>query len=130
MRCPICDGELERVTIRDLGGVTKDLEWQIHAGCCPEHGWFQTEIVSRPPREIFGVERPFGAVRRLIVDGEEVYAFQTVWGAMSASERTRDVAALDPAYWAVSSRSGVGARPGAGVAEGMGVPGHGDSDPA
>ena len=116
--------------IRDLGGVTSDLVWQLHAGQCPEHGWFQTEIVSRPPREIFGVERPFGAARRLIIDGEEVYSFPTVWGAMPAAERTRHVDMMDPHYWRVAGRSGlIGAQPGAGVASGEGVAGHGDSDP-
>ena len=37
MRCPVCNGPLERVLIRDLGGVTDDLVLQLHAGHCPEH---------------------------------------------------------------------------------------------
>ena len=60
MRCPICDRGLERVLVRDIGGVTGDLDWQVHAGECPEHGWFQAEVISKPPREIFPVEKPFG----------------------------------------------------------------------
>ena len=71
MRCPICDGSLRDVLIRDLGGVTADITWQLHAGQCVEHGWFQTEVVSRPPREIFAVTRPFGAARRIVVNGRE-----------------------------------------------------------
>ena len=68
LRCPICDRELEDTLIRDIGGVTSDLVWQIHAGRCPEHGWFQTEVISRPPREIFPVSKPFGAARRVVIE--------------------------------------------------------------
>src|SRR5688500_2922804 len=68
MRCPVCHSTLSDVMIRDLGGVTADITWQIHAGKCAEHGWFQTEVVSRPPREIFAVTRPFGAARRVVVN--------------------------------------------------------------
>jgi hypothetical protein len=48
MRCPLCGGQLSDVLIRDIGGVTASIIWQVHAGRCGEHGWFQTEIVSRP----------------------------------------------------------------------------------
>lgn len=109
LRCPICERELDRVTIRDIGGVTSDLIWQVHAGACPQHGWFQAEIVSRPPREIFGVTRPFGAVRRLIVDGEETFAFPTVWNDLPAADRGKRVDPLDPRYWRVSKRSALAA---------------------
>ncbi len=27
MRCPVCDGELRNVIVRDLGGITYDLVW-------------------------------------------------------------------------------------------------------
>src|SRR5215211_2865343 len=79
MRCPVCDRDLRNVLVRDLGGVTASLVWQLHAGECPEHGWFQAEVISRPPREIFAVDRPFGVARRMEIDGDEVYAFATVW---------------------------------------------------
>src|SRR5688500_377104 len=61
LQCPVCGGALSDVLIRDLGGITADITWQVHAGKCADHGWFQTEVVSRPPREIFSVTRPFGA---------------------------------------------------------------------
>jgi len=101
MRCPICDGELDEVIVRDLGGITYDLVWQLHAGKCPEHGWFQAEIVSRPPREIFAVDRPFGVARRMIVDGEEVFAFATVWNDVPDQVKRSRVDPLDPRYWRV-----------------------------
>ncbi|MDP8908808.1 MAG: hypothetical protein M3N47_06755 [Chloroflexota bacterium] len=99
MRCPICEGELRNVLVRDLGGVTADIVWQLHAGECPEHGWFQTEIVSRPPREIFPVTKPFGAARRLVIDGREVYSFSTVWNDLPPQERRKPVDPLDAKYW-------------------------------
>ncbi len=101
MRCPICDGELRNVLIRDLGGVTADLVWQLHAGECPEHGWFQAEVISRPPREIFPVERPFGVARRLVLDGDEIFAFATVWNDAPSEVQMRRVDPLDARYWAV-----------------------------
>jgi hypothetical protein len=103
LRCPVCERELEQTRIRDLGGVTADLTWELHAGLCPEHGWFQCEVISRPPREIFPVERPFGVARRLIVDGVEVFSFSTVWNdATDAVKRSR-VDPFDPQYWKVRS---------------------------
>jgi hypothetical protein len=101
MRCPVCNSELRRVYIRDLGGVTARLVWQLHAGECPEHGWFQCEVLSKPPREIFPVERPFGVARRMEVDGEEVYAFATVWNDASEEVRRSPVDPFDPQYWTV-----------------------------
>lgn len=101
MRCPICGGELRDIFVRDLGGVTADLVWQLHAGACPEHGWFQAEVISRPPREIFAVNKPFGAVRRLVVDGQEVYAFPTVWNDLTVVEKRQRVDPFDPRYWQV-----------------------------
>src|SRR5262245_25872280 len=90
LRCPICERELEETLVRDIGGVTADLTWQIHAGRCPEHGWFQTEVISRPPREIFAVNKPFGVARRLVVDGKEVFSFPTVWNDLpTAAQRQR-----------------------------------------
>lgn len=106
MRCPICDGALDDAQIRDLGGVTADLVWQLHAGRCSEHGWFQTEVVSRPPREIFAVDRPFGVVRRLIIDGTEVFSFPTVWNDLPPAARRQRVDPLDPRFWQVRERRG------------------------
>ena len=102
MRCPLCDGPLEHVLVRDIGGVTGGLDWQIHAGECPRHGWFQAEVISRPPREIFAVERPFGVARQLVVNGREVFSFPTAFSELPAAERRRRVDPLDPALWQVS----------------------------
>ena len=101
MRCPVCDASLQRVMIRDLGGVTADLVWQLHAGECPDHGWFQCEVISKPPREIFPVERPFGIARRMEIDGEEIYAFATVWNDLSPAEKRSRVDPFDRRYWVV-----------------------------
>lgn len=106
MRCPLCGSELEDIFVRDLGGVTADLVWQLHAGSCPEHGWFQAEVISKPPREIFAVNKPFGAARRLIVDGQEVYAFSTVWNDLPVAEKRRKVDPFDPRYWQVRRSTG------------------------
>lgn len=99
MRCPICDGQLQNVLIRDLGGVTAGITWQIHAGKCAEHGWFQTEIVSRPPREIFAVTRPFGAARRIVVNGREHFSFSTSWNDLPQQDRREKVDPLNADYW-------------------------------
>jgi hypothetical protein len=105
MRCPLCDSQLSRVMIRDLGGVTADLVWQLHAGECPEHGWFQCEVISKPPREIFPVVRPFGVARGLVVDGEEVYAFATVWNDLTPAEKRQKVDPFDRRYWKVRGQT-------------------------
>lgn len=99
MRCPICESELRNVLVRDLGGVTAGIVWQLHAGECPDHGWFQTEIVSRPPREIFPVTKPFGAARRLVIEGREIFSFSTVWNDVPPQERRKRVDPLDAQYW-------------------------------
>ena len=83
-----------------LGGITASTIWQLHAGECPEHGWFQTEFVSRPPREIFAVTRPFGAARRVILNGREYYSFSTAWNDLAAEEKRKPVNPLDARYWA------------------------------
>lgn len=106
MRCPICGQELDEVQIRDLGGVTADIVWQVHAGRCPEHGWFQAEVVSRPPREIFPVNRPFGAARRLTIGNDEIFAFATVWNDAPPEVKRSRVDPLDPQYWEVRVRRG------------------------
>lgn len=98
MRCPICSGELVDVRIRDIGNVTAQLLWQMHAGRCPEHGWFQAEFISKPPREIFPVNRPGGIARRVTIDGVDIFAFPTVWDAMDSRQH---VDPLDPRYWQV-----------------------------
>lgn len=100
MRCPICGGDLRNVYIRDLGGLTAGINWQVHAGECPEHGWFQAEFSADPPREIFPVKRPFGTARRVVVDGKEYFEFLTAWGRMNIDERHfQDVDPLDPEMW-------------------------------
>ncbi|MCC6705836.1 MAG: hypothetical protein IT334_13235 [Thermomicrobiales bacterium] len=99
LRCPICDGALSNTVIRDLGGITVDITWQMHAGECPEHGWFQTEIVSRPPREIFAVDRPFGIARRMVIDGVEQYSFPTVWMYEPPKVARSKVDPFDERYW-------------------------------
>ncbi|MGH2560249.1 MAG: hypothetical protein ACRDJH_14395 [Thermomicrobiales bacterium] len=101
MRCPICNGSLRNTMIRDLGGITAALTWELHAGECPEHGWFQTEVISRPPREIFPVDRPFGTARRLMVDGVEIFSFPTVWNDQSPTTQRSRVDPFDPRYWQV-----------------------------
>lgn len=111
MRCPVCGGDLTDVHIRDLGGVTATIIWQIHAGECPEHGWFQAEFTAKPPREIFPVTRPYGTVRRVVLNGEEYFGFTTVWGSADREKklekidpldrsRGERVDPLDPAQWA------------------------------
>lgn len=99
LRCPICDGQLANTLIRDMGGITADITWQMHAGECGEHGWFQTEVVSRPPREIFAVDQPFGKARRMVIDGEERYSFPTVWMFEPPKTARSKVDPLDPRYW-------------------------------
>jgi hypothetical protein len=101
MRCPICGGELEQVHLRDMGGLTADIAWQLHAGRCPEHGWFQAEFSADPPREIFPVTKPFGTARRVVVNGREYFEFTTAWGKANIDRRHfHEVDPLDPAQWA------------------------------
>ena len=102
MRCPICEGPLGNVLVRDIGAVTGTLTWQIHAGECPQHGWFQAEVISRPPREIFAVHKPFGAARRLIVNGREIFSFPTAWSELPPAEQRKRVDPFDARYWQVS----------------------------
>lgn len=106
LRCPVCGGPLEDVLVRDVGGVTARLVWQIHAGRCPEHGWFQTEVISRPPREIFPVNKPFGAARRMVVDGREVFSFPTVWNTLPLAQQRQRVDPLDERYWRIAPLTG------------------------
>lgn len=106
MRCPICDGALSNTQIRDLGGVTADLVWQLHAGECEEHGWFQAEVISRPPREIFPVTRPFGVARRLVIDGDEIFAFPTIWNDAPPEVIRSRVDPLDAKFWQVRRQAG------------------------
>lgn len=99
MRCPVCGGALVETMVRDIGGVTHDLTWQLHAGRCPEHGWFQTEVISKPPREIFAVNKPFGTARRMVVDGREYFSFTTAWNELSPAEQRQRVDPFDPKWW-------------------------------
>mgnify|MGYP000032393180 FL=1 len=98
MRCPLCGRELVDVRIRHIGDVTARLPWQLHAGRCPEHGWFQAEVISKPPREIFPVNRPGGIARRVVIEGKEIYAFPTIWNSLDTRQ---EVDPLDPRYWVV-----------------------------
>jgi hypothetical protein len=106
LRCPVCGRELEETLVRDLGGVTADLFWQVHAGRCPEHGWFQTEVISQPPREVFPVNKPFGVARRMIVDGREVFSFPTVWNNLPLDKQRERVDPLDERYWQIAPMTG------------------------
>ena len=102
LRCPVCDGALAHTMIRSLGSITPHTSWEMHAGECAEHGWFQAEIVGRPPRDIFAVARPFGASRRLVVNGREVYQFPTVWNDVEFETRMNKEKPVDPLeaqYW-------------------------------
>ncbi len=101
MRCPVCGGGFDETIVRDLGGLTADLVWELHCGRCPEHGWFQTEVISRPPREIFAVNKPFGVARRMVVDGRERYSFETVWNDAPIAVRRSPIDPFEPAWWAV-----------------------------
>lgn len=96
--CPICGKDLVDARITPLGQVTADLQWEMHAGRCAEHGWFQTEMISKPPREIFPVSRPGGVARKMSIGGRPVYSFPTVWDSIGAR---RPVDPYDPEMWAV-----------------------------
>lgn len=98
LRCPICRATLENSQIIPLGAVTADLPWELHAGRCTEHGWFQCEVISKPPREIFSVTRPAGTARTFTIDGKATYAFPTVWNSQPTLDR---VDPYDERYWAV-----------------------------
>lgn len=105
MRCPICDRELVDVRVRTIGAVTAQLPWQMHAGRCEAHGWFQAETISKPPREIFPVSRPGGVVRRVTIEGREIFSFPTVWDSMDPRQ---EVDPYDPRFWAIDwARLGV-----------------------
>ncbi len=106
MRCPICNAMLTKVMVRDLGGITAGTIWQVHAGECVDHGWFQTEVVSRPPREIFAVTKPFGAARRVVVNGREHFSFSTVWNDLPGDERRKPTNPLEEKYWRVRTPQG------------------------
>jgi hypothetical protein len=110
MRCPLCDGRLDHIQIRNLGDVTAHILWQMHTGECPNHGWFQAELVGKPPREIFPVTRPAGNARAVNIDGQDIFAFPTVWNSMDTRQK---VDPLDPRYWQIDwQRIGVSARGG------------------
>lgn len=102
LTCPVCGGGLVQTAIRTLGTVTYNTTWEMHSGLCEEHGWFQAEIVGKPPRDIFAVTKPFGASRRLIVNGREVYQFPTVWNDADFNvhvNKEKPVDPLDAQYW-------------------------------
>ena len=106
LTCPLCNSELKNVRVQKLGDVTADLLWELHAGRCEEHGWFQAEMISKPPREIFPVSQPGGIARKVRIGGKIFYAFPTVWDAIGG--RTA-VDPYDPEMWAVDwSRFPVG----------------------
>jgi hypothetical protein len=96
--CPICGASLKNIQITSLGQVTAGLPWEMHAGRCEEHGWFQAEMISKPPREIFAVSRPGGIARKVLIDGQPVYAFPTVWDSIGGR---RPVDPYDQEMWVV-----------------------------
>lgn len=98
LRCPITGEKLENVQIIPLGLVTAGLTWELHAGRSDKYGWFQAEVISTPPREIFPVTRPGGTARTFIIDGKPVYSFPTLW---DATNRRQPVDRYDPHYWQV-----------------------------
>lgn len=98
LRCPITGEPLKDVRVLPLGPVTGGLVWELHAGRSDEYGWFQAEVISKPPREIFPVNRPGGTARRMLIGGRPVYAFPTVW---DSTNRRRPVDMYDPEYWQV-----------------------------
>lgn len=100
--CPLCGGKLVDTMIRTLGTVAPHTAWEMHIGRCEEHGWFQAEIVGRPPSDIFAVTKPFGTSRRLIVDGQEIYQFPTTWNDVELDVRMnkeKPVDTYDRQYW-------------------------------
>jgi hypothetical protein len=98
LRCPVCGSQLEHEQITHLGAVTASLPWELHAGLCPEHGWFQAEVISKPPREIFPVTRPGGTARTFEIGGRRAFAFPTVWNS-NPSQAVVDP--YDVQYWEV-----------------------------
>lgn len=98
LRCPVCNSDLMNTQIIPLGAVTADLPWELHAGQCPDHGWFQCEVISRPPREIFPVSRPGGTTRTFTINGVAAYAFPTIWNSQVTPRR---VDPYDERYWEV-----------------------------
>lgn len=102
LKCPVCGGSLVDTGIRQLGTITRNTAWEMHHGRCEEHGWFQAEVVGRPPREIFAVSKPFGASRRLVIGENEYYQFPTVWNDVELDVRMnkeKPVDPLDAQYW-------------------------------
>ncbi|CAN5513563.1 hypothetical protein BH23CHL2_BH23CHL2_14910 [soil metagenome] len=98
LRCPITGEPLKDIRVIPLGPVTGELVWELHAGRSDEYGWFQAEVISKPPREIFPVNRPGGTARRMLIGGRPVYAFPTIW---DSTNRRTPVDMYDPDYWQV-----------------------------
>jgi hypothetical protein len=98
LRCPITGELLKNVRVTPLGPVTGKLAWELHAGRSDKYGWFQAEVISKPPREIFPVTRPGGTARRVMIGGRPVFSFPTVW---DSTNRHAAVDMYDPHYWQV-----------------------------
>ncbi len=98
LRCPITGERLRDVRVIPLGPVTGELAWELHAGRSEQYGWFQAEVISKPPREIFPVKRPGGSARQMIIGGKPVYSFPTIW---DSTDRHTPVDMYDPQYWQV-----------------------------
>lgn len=98
LRCPITGEELKNLRVIPLGPVTGELAWELHAGRSDMYGWFQAEVISKPPREIFAVNRPGGVARKVTIGGRAVYAFPTLW---DSTDRREKVDMYDPHYWQV-----------------------------
>jgi hypothetical protein len=63
-------------------------------------------VISRPPREIFPVNKPFGAARRVVVDGQEMFSFPTVWNGLPREKQRAKVDPLDARYWQIDRSTG------------------------
>jgi hypothetical protein len=97
--CPFDGSPLTNLQVIPLGQVTARLSWELHAGRSEKYGcWFQAEIISKPPREIFAVSRPAGIAYPILIGDTPIYALPTIW---DSTNRLEDVDPYDPAYWAI-----------------------------
>jgi len=52
------------------------------------------------------VNKPFGAARRMLVNGRETYSFPTVWNTLTALQQRTRVDPLEERFWKVAPVSG------------------------
>ena len=50
--------------------------------------------------DAFAEDMPFGAARRMVVNGREYFSFSTVWNDLPVDEKRKLVNPLDGRYWA------------------------------